>query len=659
MKFQQEWFLWALPLIALPVIIHLINQRRFQSIRWAAMMFLLAANRMSRGYSRLRRWLILLFRALAVAGLVFAISRPLASGWLGSAGGGRVDTTIILLDRSPSMQQRGADSGTSKLQTGQIQLVETLQTLGSTKWVLIESTANQPRELESPASLLKLTTTGPSSAAADLPAMLQSAHDYIQANHTGQTEIWICSDVRENDWNAESGRWKSLRDAFLEFSQGVRFHLLAYSQESPGNLSVRVTGVRRQTTSDGAELLVSLQLSREGNTDGKVTVPVQFEIEGARSVVTLEMSGPKYELKDHRIPLERTRERGWGKVSIPADMNPADDDFYFVFSDPVPSRTIIVADDPQSERPLQLAAAIAPNPSLKCTAEVVTLEGLATVDWENVSLLLWQSQLPQGDSAILVEAFILRGGQAIFLPPQTPGTQELFGVRWEAWAEGGENLPVENWRGDQDLLAHTISGTALPVGSLQVGRYCTMKGEFTPLATLRGGTPLLVRVPTKRGGVYFCATTPDPGHSSLATSGVVLYAMIQRALAAGSADLGNTRQLLAGNVSINPATWKRLASSEEGYSVEYPFHRGVYTAADKLLAVNRPNSEDQAAVLAAPRVNELFTGLDFVRVDDKAGNLGSLIQELWRLFLATMMVAMVVEAALCLPKVARAAGSAA
>lgn len=48
MTFIQPWMLLALPLVALPVIIHLINQRRYQTVRWAAMMFLLAANRMSR-----------------------------------------------------------------------------------------------------------------------------------------------------------------------------------------------------------------------------------------------------------------------------------------------------------------------------------------------------------------------------------------------------------------------------------------------------------------------------------------------------------------------------------------------------------------------------------------------------------------------------------
>src|SRR3954468_24337670 len=113
MSFLNPMLLAALPIVALPIIIHLINQRRYQTVRWAAMMFLLAANRMSRGYARLRQWLILAFRTLVVAGLVFAVSRPLASGWIGLAAGSRADTTIILLDRSPSMQQSETGSPTS------------------------------------------------------------------------------------------------------------------------------------------------------------------------------------------------------------------------------------------------------------------------------------------------------------------------------------------------------------------------------------------------------------------------------------------------------------------------------------------------------------------------------------------------------------------
>jgi hypothetical protein len=225
--------------------------------------------------------------------------------------------------------------------------------------------------------------------------------------------------------------------------------------------------------------------------------------------------------------------------------------------------------------------------------------------------------------------------------------------------ESGQDVPVETWRGDQDLLAHTLSGEALPVGELQIRRYCQLSGAFLPLAVLRGGAPLLARVATDRGGVYFWTTTPAAADSSLATSGVVFYVAVQRALAAGAAVLGNTRHLIAGRppAGDSPEAWVRLAGGQ-ALSTDYASHPGVYAAGDRWLAVNRAAAEDHAPVLADPRVAGLFQGLDFARVDGRAGSVMSLIQEIWRLFLGAMLVALVVEAGLCLPKHRRPEGAA-
>ena len=70
-----------------------------------------------------------------------------------------------------------------------------------------------------------------------------------------------------------------------------------------------------------------------------------IEIDGARSEMTVEMEKDQYDLKEYRIPLESRHERGWGKVTIPADVNPADNDYYFAFERPAPRRAVIVADD--------------------------------------------------------------------------------------------------------------------------------------------------------------------------------------------------------------------------------------------------------------------------------------------------------------------------
>ena len=104
MTFLQPYILWALPLILLPVVIHFLNRMRHRPQYWAAMRFLLAATRSSVSNTKLKQFLILLFRVMAVAMLIFFIARPLAGGWLGWALSPAPDAIVILLDRSASME---------------------------------------------------------------------------------------------------------------------------------------------------------------------------------------------------------------------------------------------------------------------------------------------------------------------------------------------------------------------------------------------------------------------------------------------------------------------------------------------------------------------------------------------------------------------------
>ena len=399
MNFLQPTMLWAVPFIALPIIIHLINQRRYQTMRWGAMRFLLTANRMSKGYARIRQWLILACRTLAVAGLIFAACRPLASGIFGLMGGSKADTTIVLLDRSPSMSQTGEGATQTKLAAGVAQLVDTLDKLGSNRWVLIESDRVLPREIESVDDLLELPETKPSSASADVPGMLEAAAGYVATNKTGRTEIWLCSDLRANDWQRRSSQWQQLRDKFLAFPQSIRFHLFSFAKPAIGNLAIEVTEVERiggmenkdGTRNGGSELSVSLKVTRElADADGQVvesdgepvTIPIQFEIEGARSQTQIELTGNQYELRGHRIPLDGSIERGWGKVSIPADANTADNDFYFAFDKPMPRRSVLVLEESDRSEPLEFAATVPPSASVSCESEFVDPGQLDGVAWK-------------------------------------------------------------------------------------------------------------------------------------------------------------------------------------------------------------------------------------------------------------------------------------
>ncbi|MDP7395340.1 MAG: BatA domain-containing protein [Lentisphaeria bacterium] len=90
---QPEILLWGLPLALIPLVIHLLNRLRYRTVQWAAMGFLLHATRLSTRHARLRQFLILLFRILALLFLAAALARrPLGAGMpAGGAGlGSRV-----------------------------------------------------------------------------------------------------------------------------------------------------------------------------------------------------------------------------------------------------------------------------------------------------------------------------------------------------------------------------------------------------------------------------------------------------------------------------------------------------------------------------------------------------------------------------------------
>ena len=651
MSFLEPLLLAALPLIGLPILIHLVNQRRYQTMPWAAMIFLLAANRLSRGFARLRQWLILAARTLVIAALIFALARPLASGWLGLAAGSRPDTTIVLLDRSPSMSTVANGGLGTKLDVGRRHLAEALAKLGSDHWVLIDSATVRSMEIQSPQALLTAPETEPVGASADLPTMLQAAHKYIQSNHTGRTDVWICSDMRKHDWNAAGGQWQALRDSFLDLPQSIRFYLLVFPRQPQDNTSLRITNVRRKQTDSNATLLVSLSLTRGDVVLEAKTVPVEFDIGGARSVVNVEMKGPTTELTDHEIPLGAKQVRGWGRVAIPDDANNLDNQFYFVFDRSPVQKTLLVTEEPHANRSLRLAAQIAADVDVETAVEVSSPAQLSSVAWEEIGLVLWQAPMPSGADAKLLRSFVEGDGRVVMLPSRSPSSNSFYDCSWGDWTETAGGVSVGNWRGDADLLAHTQNGSALPVGELKILKTCGVIGEMTPLATLSDGEVLLGRVPTARGGVYALTTTAAESDSSLATDGVVLYVMIQRALAAGCERLGQVRQQVAGVVGEDSNDWKRVAGAEVALSNQYEYHSGVFNSAEKLLALNRAAAEDATRVLSADETEQLFEGLDLVQLDDQIGESDSLLQEIWRLFLVAMLVALVAEAVLCLPKI--------
>ena len=103
MQFLFASALWALPLVGLPILLHLLFRRKSPVVLFSTIRFIKASVQHTAARKRVQRWLLLASRAIALLLLVLVAAQPakmLTSGW---AGGGRSVEAAIVIDTSYSM----------------------------------------------------------------------------------------------------------------------------------------------------------------------------------------------------------------------------------------------------------------------------------------------------------------------------------------------------------------------------------------------------------------------------------------------------------------------------------------------------------------------------------------------------------------------------
>jgi hypothetical protein len=494
-----------------------------------------------------------------------------------------------------------------------------------------------------------LPQTEPTDTAADIPGLLQSALDYITTNKTGRTDVWLLSDLQRGDWDAAGGRWATLRSAFATLP-GLRFHLLCYPEVAPDDLAVTVSRAVRHESQEGAELLLDLRVTRHSERPQPLEVPLRFTVNGVTTVFKANLTENELALQAHSIPLDKGTKTGWGRVELPADANPSNDVSYFAFANPEPLRSVIVSDNEAEALPLKAALSAALDPTRTYQANILPPARAAEIAWDDTALLIWHAPVPAPEEVLAhqLQNFAASGRSLLFLPPETPAGKALFGLRWTHWenAPSSQTQALEWWRNDADLLANTRDGTALPLGSLEIYRRCLPAGDGVVLARTSDHQPLLLRSTAPQADhVYFLGTLPGPGASSLARDGVVLFALLHRALDFAAPSLGQAQQraCTATALGADPSLWQPVSG------VKSSLRAGVFTQGERLLALNRPASEDTPETISLSALGELFAGLDFHIVTTTLEDTHSITNEVWRTFLFAMALALLGEALLCLP----------
>ena len=146
MSFLQPLALLGLCLILAPVVIHLLNLLRYKKQDWAATQFLLKAEKKSSKFSRLRHWLPLLLRILALLALTFLAARPIlhdGTGWW-SLSAYQPGTVVCLLDRSSSMGRPSSQATQSLQNLAQKQILSLLRDHPEEEIILFDTLGREP-----------------------------------------------------------------------------------------------------------------------------------------------------------------------------------------------------------------------------------------------------------------------------------------------------------------------------------------------------------------------------------------------------------------------------------------------------------------------------------------------------------------------------------
>ena len=247
--------LWGALAVSVPILIHLLNRRRYVVRSFAAMAFLAEAFAKRRKRLRMENLLLLLLRCLLIMLAAFAMALPFVppDSLLSLVSAGRRDV-VLLVDRSGSMGRLVAPGATLDdrvLERVRTQISRLAGDRGDTVTLITPGGGDLlPGPIgASPMAALDVLDAGlaPPGGVADMVAAVRLVKERVRAMHRGRLDIEIYTDLQQSSWDENLG---SLFTEILEDGGGaLRIVDVVGDMQDLGNLGVE------ELSQDG-ELLV-------------------------------------------------------------------------------------------------------------------------------------------------------------------------------------------------------------------------------------------------------------------------------------------------------------------------------------------------------------------------------------------------------------------
>lgn len=318
MLFSQPAFLWGLLAVAIPILIHLFNFRRYRKVYFSNVERLNELHIEQRRRSTLRQWLLLAMRVMAVAFLVLAFAQPVIPSSKDTL---RTGSTVVSLyvDNSFSMENTGADGSLLDVARQKVsEVVEAYSVSDRFQLMTNDMRGSEMRWLNRDELSAALDELAVSAAAPLMSEVTARQVDFFRQIGAHNRHAYIVSDFQQSTADLDA----------LPADSTVLFTLVPLKAVEADNLFIDSVTLDAPAYFVDGSVRVEATLRNSGNCDAE-KVPVRLYVNGReRALATVDIAAGGSAKASLLFSLEHG---GWvdGRVVIEDYPVTFDDNYYF------------------------------------------------------------------------------------------------------------------------------------------------------------------------------------------------------------------------------------------------------------------------------------------------------------------------------------------
>lgn len=523
-QFLAPAFLFGIALIAIPVLIHLFNFRRYKRVEFTNVRFLKNVQEQTSRTSRLKHLLVLLSRILAIVMLALAFAQPVirhASADLVKSG----DPVSIFVDNSFSMNAQGAKGALlDRARVRAEELVRSLPVNTPLQLLTADFYAVQQRLINREEFLSELSRIKPSSSSRMVDEVISRQRDAVSAAGFRTGRLFIISDFQKSMLSQER----------LAADSTFKITLVSLETQSTPNLYIDTCWMASPLVqlNQPSELVVRVVNSGGKDADN---ITVRLDINGSRRAVsTCAVKSGKFV----DLPFGFTiREAGWQGVSVSlSDQSINFDDTYFLSFEVKEKLNVSAVSDRQASTYTKALFGNGSGVNFKSVSRnAIDYSALSTTQL----LILETSTGFTSGSTDEFKKYVDAGGILCVFPDSNASDQSntLFnGLGLPGlgqWTSLSDRTNGVEWNHPlfSDVFERQVSGGKnldLPVVSATYSLNTSTSAPAEVLLRLESGVPLLVSYSIGDGQVFLFSVPLDAKSSNLPTHPIfapILYRM--------------------------------------------------------------------------------------------------------------------------------------